>query len=67
MEEIESGSYRTIYSGKYQSRDDVVVLKGEKRQNKRLFLKEARLLNKIIGHENIAPFIGFYTAPIHNL
>ena len=61
MEEIESESYATIYSGKYQSRDDVVlkVLKGEKRQNKWLFLKEARLLNKIKGHENIATFIGF--------
>ena len=69
MEEIESGSYGTIYSGKYQSRDDVVlkVLKGEKRQNKRLFLKEARLLNNIKGHENIATFIGFCTAPTYSI
>ena len=47
---------------------DVVlkVLKGEG-QNKRLFLKEARLLNKIIGHENIATFIVFCTAPTYSL
>ena len=69
MEEIESGSYGTIYPGECQSRDDVVlkVLKGEKRQNKRLFLKEACLLNNMKGHENIATFIGFCTAPTYSI
>ena len=68
-DELGSGSYGTVYAGKYQNRNDVIVkvLKSERRENKRLFLKEARLLHEIKGHENIATFIAFCTTPTYTM
>ena len=41
----------------------VKLLRGENREIKRLFLKEARLLHRIKDHKNIASFLAFCAEP----
>lgn len=59
-----SGSFGSVYSGKHNGRQIVVkrLLSGE-RESKKMFLKEARILHKLMNNENIVEFIAFCDDP----
>ena len=64
-EELGMGSFGSVYRGQCSNRDNVVVkvLRGQNRESKRLFLKEARLLHSLNGHKNIVSFFSFCEEP----
>ena len=67
MEEIGSGSYGVVYSGKYENIAVVVKkLNGESSVAKDRFLKEAKLLFEL-KHPNIPMFAGFTDSPHYPL
>ena len=57
-----SGSFGSVYLGKYAGRDERVVakkMKGDSVDSKSRFIKEAGLLNATTGHRNVIRFFGF--------
>ena len=61
-----SGSFGSVYLGKYPGRDEKVVAKKTKCDSvdsKSRFIKEAGLLNATTGHRNIVSFFGFCEEP----
>ena len=63
-QEVGGGSFGVVYHGKYNGRDIVVKrLRSGERQSKKIFLKEARILNKVKNHDKIVEFIAFCNDP----
>ena len=63
-QEVGGGSFGCVYYGKYNGRDIVVKrLRSGERESKKIFLKEARILNKVKNHDKIVEFIAFCNDP----
>ena len=63
--ELGSGSYGLVYAGKFNERDVVVkTMRIRNRECKRLFVKEAQLLDKLKGHKHIACFVALCNEPL---
>ena len=61
-----SGSFGSVYLGKYAGRDERIVakkMKGDSVDSKSRFMKEAGLLNATTGHRNVIRFFGFCEEP----
>ena len=61
-----SGGFGKVYLGKYEGKNEKVVvkkMKGENYDAKSRFIKEAKLLNATHGHRNIVGFWGFCEEP----
>ena len=62
--QVDSGAFGVVYLGRYASERIVVkTLKGESGESKKRFLKEAKLLYDVRGHNNVSQFKAFCDNP----
>ena len=66
QKKLGSGSFGSVYVGKYAGKDERVAakkMKGDNIDSRSRFMKEAGLLNATTGHRNVISFFGFCEEP----